>query len=410
MAMNQNYKKALRILGIVAVVAAVFVVGAFVGSTNKVSGFLNPASTVASDTTPSATADLSEFWGVWNLMQKTYPFKDKVPTDKDAVYGAISGMVSSYGDPYTMFFPPKQAKLFNDQVKGSFGGIGAELGVKDGAITVIAPIKGSPAEAAGIKTGDIITEINGKKTDSLDIDTAISLIRGDIGTTVTLGVIHPNGNQIEKIIITRQVVNLPIIDTATHGDVFEISLYEFSQDSASLFKDALGKFQASGKQKLVIDLRGNPGGYLDAAVDIASYFLPSGVTVVQEDSGNNAPRVVHQSLGYTLLNPIPKIAILVNGGSASASEILSGALSEQGVATLVGTTTYGKGSVQQVTDLPDGSAVKITVAKWLTPKGVSISEKGITPQIIVKDTPTKDPKTGIVTDPQLDAAIKLLDK
>ncbi|MDB4984562.1 MAG: ctpA [Patescibacteria group bacterium] len=405
-----KYKKILRVIGIVALVVVVFGVGAFVGSTNKVSGFLNPASTVVADTTPSSTADLSEFWTVWNLMQKNYPFKEKVPAEKDKVYGAIAGMVASYGDPYTMFFPPKQAKLFNDEVRGSFGGIGAELGMKDKALTVIAPIKGSPAEAAGVKAGDIITDINGKKTDGLDIDTAISLIRGDIGTNVTLGLIHIDGKQIDHVTIKRQVVNLPVIDTAEHGDVYTISLYSFSEDSAKLFKDALTKFQVSGKQKLVIDLRGNPGGYLDAAVDIASYFLPSGATVVQEDSGGTAPRVVHQSRGYTLVSPLPKIVVLVDAGSASASEILAGALSEQGVATLLGTVTYGKGSVQELTELPDGSSVKITVAKWLTPKGVSISEKGITPQVIVKTPPTKDPKTGVITDPQLDAAIKLLDK
>lgn len=404
-----SYSKILKGLAAAAVLVVVFVCGAFVGTKKSVAEFIAPGSAVAQNTTPTQS-DMAEFWKVWNMLQANYPFKEKIPADKDKIYGAISGMVASYGDPYTMFFTPKQAKLFKDQVKGSFGGIGAELGLKNGILTVISPIKGSPAEAAGIKTGDIILEINGKKTDGLDIDTAISMIRGDIGTNVTLGIIHANGKQIEQITITRKIVSLPIIDTDEKGDIFTISLYEFSEDSANLFKDALTKFAASGKSKLIIDLRGNPGGYLDSAVDIASYFLPQGTTIVQEDSGSSSARIIHQSKGYPYLVQKPAVAILVNEGSASASEILAGAMSEQGVATLVGTTTFGKGSVQELTDLADGSAIKITVAKWLTPKGVSISEKGIVPQIVVKDAPSKDPKTGTAKDPQMDAAVKFLDK
>jgi len=413
---KEKYKKIVKGLGIMVIIAAIFVVGAFAGTTNVVARIITPAKFAnaqalenVSSTAPS-NENLSEFWYVWNLMNQKYPFTSTAPSNQDKIYGAISGLVSSYKDPYTEFFPPQEATLFNDQVAGSFGGVGLEVGMQDGSVTVIAPLKGSPADLAGIKSGDLITEINGQKTSLMDIDTAISLIRGDVGTQVTLTILRGGSSDPLHFTITRSVVSVPTIDTAVKGDVFIISLYSFTQDSADLFKGALQKFVASGKTKLIIDLRDNPGGYLDDAVDIASYFLPTGTTVVKEDSGGATPEVIDTSKGYTLLSKNPQIVVLINGGSASASEILSSALSQNGVAKLVGTQSYGKGSAQQVVDLPDGSAVKITVAKWLTPNGTSISEKGITPDVVVDEsTAVKDPKTGIYSDPQMEAALKLLD-
>ena len=402
-----KYHTIIKRLGFFAIIVGVFVAGAFTGTHTAVAKILNPKKADA-DASIQQSTDLSQFWNVWDLLGKKYPFKETTPETKDKLYGAISGLVASYGDPYTVFFPPKQAKLFSAQVKGSFGGVGMEVGEKDDAITVIAPMKDSPAEKAGIKAGDIITEIDGKKTDGMDIDSAINLIRGDVGTTVTLGVYRKGVTEIKQITITRDVVKLPTIDTAVKGDVFVISLYSFSENSAQLFTDALGKFETSGKKKLIIDLRNNPGGYLDAAVDIASYFLPSGDVIVRENSGDSHPEVLHKSKGYTLLDQQPQIVVLVNGGSASASEILAGALSEHKVAQLVGTTTFGKGSVQEVINLDDGSSLKVTVAKWLTPNGISISHQGIKPGVVVEDKGVKDPKTGVVSDPQMDAALKLL--
>ena len=407
---KERYNSISRAVGYGLLVLVIFVIGAYVGTQKSVAQFLNPGQSATATLTPAGTQDLSEFWSVWNLIQQKYPFTDKAPADKDKVYGAISGLVQSYKDPYTIFFPPEQAKLFDAQVKGSFGGVGMEVGIKDGFITVVAPLKGSPAEKAGIKSGDIVTEINSKKTDSMSIDQAVSLIRGELGTTVDLAIARKGAGEIKHYTITRDTVSLPVVDTSEKGDVFIISFYSFSEDSANLFKAALQKFADSGKQKLVIDLRNNPGGYLDSAIDIASYFLPAGKTVVKENSGPKTPEVVHQSRGYTLLPSVPKLAILINGGSASASEILSGALSEQKVATLIGATSFGKGSVQEVVHLDDGSSLKITVAKWFTPNGVSISEKGITPDIAVEDKPVKNPKTGKYSDPQLEAALKFLDK
>ncbi len=408
---NSAYQKMLRTVGVLVLAVVIFVLGAYAGTKKSVAQIIAPGQ-VATDASIAATAqneDLSEFWYVWNLMQTKYPFASQIPADKDRVYGAISGMVASYKDPYTIFFPPQQSQLFSDEVKGSFGGVGLEVGMKDGSITVIAPTKGSPASIAGIKSGDVIAMIDGKKTDSMDIDTAISLIRGKVGTVVDIGIARAGAGEIKHYQLTRAVITPPVIDTKVVGDTFVISLYTFSENSGDEFKDALSKFQASGKQKLIIDLRDNPGGYLDDAVDIASYFLPSGTTIVREDSGGSTPEVVDTSKGFTLLSKVPKMAVLINGGSASASEILAGALSENKAATLVGTTSFGKGSVQQVINLPDGSSLKITVAKWLTPNGISISDKGINPDVEVDTPPSVDAK-GTVVDPQLDAAVKLLDK
>lgn len=283
-----------------------------------------------------------------------------------------------------------------------------EVGEKDGSVTVIAPMKGSPAEKAGVQSGDIISEVDGKSIDMMDIDSVINVIRGDVGTTVVLGIYRKGEASIKNISIVRDTVKLPTLDTEIKGDVFVISLYSFSENSAQLFTEALKKFNESGKTKLIVDLRNNPGGYLEAAVDIGSYFLKSGEVIVKENSGPDTKEVLHKSKGFTLLDKQPKMIILINGGSASASEILAGALSEAGVAKLVGTTTFGKGSVQELLPLEDGSSLKVTVAKWFTPKGVSISQKGIAPTVVVEDKPVKDPKTGKYSDPQMDAALKLL--
>ena len=409
---KKTYQKIVAAIGAVILLFVIFVAGAFAGTHQSVQNILTPGK-VAQTKAVAATAastDLSEFWSIWNIMQTQYPFKANTPANQDKVYGAIAGMVSSYKDPYTEFFPPQESKLFNAQVQGSFGGVGMEVGLKGGLIVVIAPIKGTPAESAGIKSGDVIFSVDGKRTDTMDLDTVISAIRGNVGTQVVIGVLRGGSSDVKKITITRQIINNPTIDTSVHGDVFVISLYAFTQDSANLFKDALSKFAASGKTKLVIDLRNNPGGYLEDAVDIASYFLPAGKTVVTENAGNAESENIDTSKGFSLLTFKPKVAVLVNGGSASASEILSGALGQNGAATLVGTQTFGKGSVQQVIPFPDGSSLKITVAKWYTPNGTSISDKGITPDVIVPGDVTADSKTGVVTDPQLNAAIKLLDK
>jgi carboxyl-terminal processing protease len=352
----------------------------------------------------SENKDLNQFWKVWKLLNDKYPFKDKIPSDDDRLYGAIGGMVDSFNDPYTMFFPPKEAKLFADEVKGEFSGVGMEVTQKDGLLTVISPLKGSPAEKAGILPGDILVKINGTTTENMNVDEAISQIRGKEGTTVKVTVARKDKNELIDITITRATIAVPIVDTKTTGDVFIISLYSFSENSSKLFTEALQKFTDSGLKKLVIDLRNNPGGYLDSAVDIGSYFIPQGKIIVRENQGNDSPELVYRSHGTDMSLPSGlKTIVLMNSGSASASEILAGALSEHGAADIVGSQSFGKGSVQELIPLSDGSSVKITVAKWLTPNGVSISEKGITPKYVVNEKPTEKN-----TDPVMQKALTLL--
>jgi carboxyl-terminal processing protease len=399
--MQSSYHKQI-IMITVGILIGVFVF--FLGfSLGKNKSFAD--SPVTTQTIIGNTAiELGQFWNVWNLLNEKYPFKEKIPSDTDRVYGTISGMVASIGDPYTMFFPPKQAKLFAEDVKGEFSGVGMEVGNKDGVLTVISPLKGSPAERAGIQPGDIIAKINNITTEGMSTDEAINLIRGKAGTTVELSIFRKGDTDLRVITVTRDTIAMPIIDTKIDGDVFIINLYSFSETSSKLFADAFVSFKKSGLKKMIIDLRNNPGGYLDAAVDIGSYFVPQGKILVRENSGDQLSEIINRSHGTDESLPAGfQMMILVNGGSASASEILAGALSEHGVADLVGTRTFGKGSVQELVPLSDGSSVKITVAKWFTPNGISISDKGITPKYIVTEKSTdKNP------DPVLHRAFELL--
>lgn len=357
--------------------------------------------------------DFSIFWKAWNLVDQKFVQTKKTAsttptTGQDRVYGAIKGMVDSLGDPYTTFFPPTEAAAFETEIEGNFEGVGMEMGVKDGILTVVAPLKGSPAEKAGILSGDKILEIDGKNSANISVDEAVKLIRGKRGTSVKLTVIRDNN--VDKplyINIVREVINLPTIDTKydQRNGIFTIKVYSFSGQAASLFRNALRDFVNTKSNKLIIDLRGNPGGFLDAAVDMASWFLSPGKVVVTEDYGNGKEQTIERSKGYNIFSDNLQMVILIDGGSASASEIFAGALSEHGKAKLVGTKSFGKGSVQEYIKIDDKTSIKITVAKWLTPNGKSISDGGLTPDIEVKLS-EEDLKNK--RDAQMDKAIEIL--
>jgi carboxyl-terminal processing protease len=289
-------------------------------------------------------------------------------------------------------------------VRGEFDGVGMEVTIKDGILTVVAPLKGTPAEKAGLKPNDKIVKIDGQTTENISVEKSISLIKGKKGTIVELTVYRDKVKAPLVFKVTRDRIVSPVVETSIKKGVFVITVYSFAENSPKLFQDAIQKFKDSGSKKLIIDLRNNPGGYLDAAVSASSWFLPEGTPIVRE-TRKNTDEKVYRSLGYNIFPDNFKFVILVNGGSASASEIMAGALSEQGKATLIGEKTFGKGTVQQLIPVTDDTSIKITIAKWLTPNGLSISHNGIMPQIEVKmSKEDSDAKR----DPQFDRAVQFL--
>lgn len=398
---HHSSKRNARILGIILLVVILFGAGILVGAamSNRAS---RTDGKLDSKLLSQVQATLNEKFVFWKA-------SSTLPTDQELEYGMIRGYVESYKDPYTVFFPPSEAKSFAENVQGSFGGVGMNVGMKEGNIVVIAPLKGSPAERAGVKAGDIVTAVDGKSVIGMNSDEAVSLIRGQIGTTVKLTVIHPDAKTTTDISIKREEIKIPTIDTEKKSGTFVIHLYNFSAESADLFRNALNDFIQSGSKFLVIDLRGNPGGYLDAAVNMASYFLKEGQVVVSERQGKEEAVLNHRSYGLAGVPVGTKVVVLVDGGSASASEILAGALKDQGVAKIVGEKTFGKGSVQELVNLSDGSSLKVTVAKWFTPNGINISESGIKPDVEVKFA-TSSPKgaDGKPIDNQLEKAIEVV--
>ncbi len=394
------------------IIFVVFVTGIYIGAVRGNTFAANVVTSatyvIESESAPEGT-DLGPLFRAWRLLDKNFvtPSATTSTTSrKEQVYGAINGLTESFGDPYTVFLPPEESKRFEEDISGNFEGVGMEIGIRDDFLVVIAPMPDSPAMRAGLRPADKILRIDGRSTDGMSVEAAVKLIRGPHGTSVRL-IIEREGEDPREVSITREVIRIPTLSSTLRSDgIFVISLYNFSAISAEQFRGALREFVQSGSTKLILDLRGNPGGYLEVAVDMASYFLPLGKTVVIEDYAGKMEQDEYRSKGYDVFkNRNVKIAILVNQGSASASEILAGALQYHGVGKLIGERTFGKGSVQQLIDLGEGATLKVTIARWLTPGSVSISEGGLTPDIEAKRT-EKDLTEG--KDPQVDAAVLYL--
>jgi carboxyl-terminal processing protease len=409
--MENNFKK-YKFLSITTVLIIVaFSFGIYLGKSNTrqtSQEIFNLGTTT--NINSSSTADMTPFWTTWKLLEQkfVYTHKDaKKITDQEKVWGAIQGLTSSYGDPYTVFMPPEESKNFENDISGNFEGVGMELAIKDKNIVVVAPLKDTPAYKAGVMKGDVIIAINGETTAGMSVDDAVKKIRGKAGTSVTLTFARNGTTKPVEITMMRGIIDVPTAETEIKGDVFVIHLYNFYALSANKFRMALREFIDSGKTKLILDLRGNPGGYLESAVDMASWFLPLGKTVVREDFGPNIEEQVYRSKGYDIFNENLKMLILADSGSASASEILAGALQENNVAKIVGTKTFGKGSVQELIKITPETSLKVTIARWLTPNGVSISDGGLTPDYKVEITEA-DLKAN--KDPQMDKAIEILNQ
>ncbi|MDD5710714.1 MAG: S41 family peptidase, partial [Candidatus Colwellbacteria bacterium] len=366
----------------------------------------NVANMEAPEDSEAEDVDFSVFWEVWDMLQAKHPEIGTVDK-QNLVYGAIKGLADAIGDPNTVFFTPEDAKKFNDDISGNFSGIGAEIGIRDGQLLVIAPLKDSPAEKAGIQAEDRVLAIDGASTVGISAEEAAKKMRGEAGTTVVLRISRNGLSEGLDISIVRDNIEIPTIDTSKvgkDGNILHIQIYNFNSNLSSLFrKTALG-FRLTNRDGIILDLRNNPGGFLDEAVDLAGWFLEEGKVVVLEQFASGKEKAFEAD-GNGALKDVP-VVILVNGGSASASEIVAGALRVNRGIQLVGETTFGKGTVQQLEGLSDDSSLKVTVASWLLPDGTLIEGNGLVPNYVVEIT-DEDVLAG--RDPQLEKAIELLE-
>ena len=347
--------------------------------------------------------NLDLFWEAWNLVTEKYVDPSKIDKEK-MIYGAISGMVKSLGDPFSGFMDPEESQQFSADMQGTFEGIGTEIGLKNDVLTVIAPIDGTPAEKAGLKAGDIILKIDDAVTTDMSVDEAVAKIRGPKGTQVKLTILREKNGSPKEITITRDTINVKSVKVEfKEGNIAVIKISKFGDDTSFEFNKAANEIINRRAVGIILDLRNNPGGYLETAVEIASRFVPKDALVVAEEN-RQGERNEYKAEGGDILKGIP-VVVLVNSGSASASEILAGALRDNLGAKLVGNKTFGKGSVQQLEKMTGGSSLRITIARWLTPRGDYIMEKGIEPDVKI-DISEDDYNNN--RDPQIDKALEVL--
>lgn len=396
--------KSLKTLGFVLVLIVVFLAGYFVHASvvpesSKVEGLI-----FLEEGRPTVVS-FEPFWKAWNTLNEKFVNSSEIE-NQEKVWGAIEGLANSYNDPYTVFLRPEDTTIFEEDISGNFQGVGMEIGIRDNILTVVSPLRGTPAERAGIKAGDKILAINGSSTSPMSVDEAVRHIRGEKGTTVTLTIAREGVDEPLEKELVRDVIEIPTVEyRKLDNGIFLINLFNFNAPSTGLFDGALREFKNSGYKKLILDLRNNPGGFLEAAVQVSSHFLEEGKVVVTEDFREDGEDRVHRSSGLDTVSSDVEVVVLINEGSASASEIVAGALKEHGIATLIGATTFGKGSVQELVPITRDTALKVTVAKWLTPDGNSISEGGLEPDIKVPMT-LEEFEEGL--DPQLDEAVEFL--
>lgn len=349
-----------------------------------------------------AAVDFSLFWEAWNKLQQKAVV---APDPQKMLYGAISGMFSSLDDPYTTFFTPSENQRFKEDIQGEFSGIGVEIVAKNGLPTVVAPLSGTPAEKAGLKPNDIILQVDDVETKDISVGETINRIRGEAGTKVKLKILREGSQDPIIFEITREIIQVKSVELAKNNangkKIYDIKIRQFGDDTLTLFEGIVDQVVNDKPDGLIIDLRNNPGGYLETAIDLSSYFLDGGLVVIEKDKNNQS-----QEFKITKKARLKdfKVAVLVNQGSASASEIFAGALQDRKAGKIIGEKTFGKGSVQELVDLSDGSAAKITIAKWLTPNGRTINGEGIEPDVLIVD----DLNTS--ADEQYDKAVEYLSK
>ncbi len=405
--MNEFFKKVD--IRLVLVATLTFFLGWQLGQKN-----LQNQAIINSQVPAGINVNFKLFWDTWNLLSTTYYDKSKLDPQK-MFYGAISGMVASIGDPYTVFLPPQQQKATQEELSGSFEGVGLELGFNEATgsseprgLAVISPLSGTPAEKAGIKPQDLIVKINDKDAINLSLPDAVNLIRGPKGTAVSLTILRPGETDTRVFKLTRETIIVKSVEvsyrqTDNGKNIALIKLSRFGERTEDEWKQAVDDIVTKNPDGIILDVRNNPGGYLEAAVFIGSEFLDGGNVVLQQDNkGNKTPFKVSR-VGRILKTPL---VVLINKGSASASEIVAGALQDRGRAKLVGEQSFGKGTIQEAEDLSYGTGIHITVAKWLTPNGHWVNAThGLTPDVAVAAGENAQDKTD---DPQLNKALELL--
>ncbi len=353
-----------------------------------------------SENTPS----MDVFWEAWNIVQQE--FYSDIPSDQERVYGAIRGMVGTYGDDHTAFIDPSRAAILNEDASGSFEGIGATVRTDDlGRLVISEPYPGRPAAEAGVQRNDVVIEVDGKSLRGLSLYESVALIRGPAGSTVVLTILRESESEPLKIPVVRAKIDIEVVQSKLlDGNIGYVSLSEFSNGASQKMAKAINDLKAQGAVSLIVDLRGNPGGFLSEAISVSSLYLEKGTVVVREHRKDATEDEIFKAQGNDIVGNMP-IVVLINGGSASASEIVSGALKDHARATLIGEQSYGKGTVQLPHTLSDGSQLRVTIAEWLTPDGASINKEGIVPDIVVELT-QEDFVDG--KDPQLDRAVEFL--
>lgn len=343
------------------------------------------------------------YWETWNIIKNK--FYDKNIPDTKLFYGSLSGLVASLGDPYSVFFTPNEADDFQKDLEGSFEGVGMEVAIKNNQLVVVTPLEDSPAMKAGLRPKDWIIEIDGVSTEKMSLSEAVKLIRGPKGTKVKLSIYRVGAKDIQEIEVVRDVINVKSLtwEYKANGSIVLIKVRQFNDSTMTLLSQAIKEIKSRPKIKgIILDLRNNPGGYLDVAIAMAGEW--DGEKVVVLEKNRDGQETKH------IANSIPRLknyktVVLIDGGSASASEIVAGALQDWEMATIVGNKSFGKGSVQELDELSDGSQIKLTIAKWFTPNGRSIDEQGIEPDVKI-DLTEEDYNQD--RDPQLDKALELL--
>ena len=397
---NGAQKIGLAILGI-ALLAGAFYGGFRYGDAGEPSlraqlTDINAPAYISAKSEALLDADFSLFWEAIELAKERYVRIDEIE-DENILYGAIGGAIDALEDPYTVFLKPSDAKKFNEDIKGVFGGIVAEIGIREGQLLVISPLKGNPAERAGLLAGDSILQVNGTSTNNITIENAVKIIRGEPGTEVSFLIMRAGWDEAKEIIVERAIVNVPTFEwemlaptPGSEPSIAHFKLFSFNANASRELANAVIEALIKGTKGVILDMRNNSGGFLDVAVDVTGWFVNKGDVVVQQQHRDGS-RTNLVARGSAALKNLP-VVVLVNEGSASASEIVAGALRDHLGAKLIGKKTFGKGSVQELETLKNGSTLKVTIAEWLTPLGSSINKVGLEPDVEVEfgDDPETD--------------------